>query len=285
MKRICSVLLALLLLAGCGAQASPPTTVTTVPPTTAPAPTAAELTVDASAENDTLSLTLAAVDAQGQMGYTATFYVKNKTDRTLTVKLKSLAVNDCVSHKQWQAELPALGTVECRLAIVDDSYKLGGTEQPEKLDVVLAAWEGEDEVSKLWTVFYPGGAAWEAKAYTPDLVLVENEDLTIGVVGYDPADPLGYGVTLYLENKTRDDLLFDLGEAKVDNSPCQPLFAGTVPAGKRSFAVVSWYLADLQKLGIEAPAKLELPFAVYDIDNYLAEPLLEETFELTPVWE
>lgn len=280
MKRICSVLLALLLLAGCGAQAAPPTTVTTVPPTTAPAPTAAELTVNASAENSVLSLTLAAVDAQGQMGYTATFYVKNKTDRALSVKLKSLAVNDCVSHKQWQAELPALATVECRLAIVDDSYLLGGTEQPEKLEVVLAA-----EDTELWTVFYPGGAAWEAKTYTPDLVLVENEDLTIGVVGYDPADPLGYGVTLYLENKTRDDLLFDLGEVKVDNSPCQPLFAGTVPAGKRSFAVVSWYLADLQKLGIEAPSKLELPFAVYDIDDYLAEPLLEETFELIPVWE
>lgn len=288
MKHICLILAALLLLTACGGQTEQPTTVTTVPTTTAPAPTAAPLAVGETAENDAFAITLAAVDGESLSGYTMTLQVKNKTDKALRVELDSLTVNDCVSHKQWETELPALATVESTISIVDDSFMHGGETEIKKVEMFFTLWEGETELADgaLWSVFYSGGdAGWTATPYTPDLVLVENEDLTIGMVGYDPADPLGYGVLLYLENKTGDDLLFDLGEVKVDNSPCQPLFAGAVPAGKRSYALVSWYLADLQKLGIGDPAKLELPFTVYDTDDHLKAPLLEETFELLPVWE
>ena len=72
----------------------------------------------------------------------------------------------------------------------------------------------------------------ETTVAVTELTLVDDENCTVIIKGYDGDALLGYGVNVYLENKTDKELVFSLGEVSVNGYMCDPFWAATVSAGK-----------------------------------------------------
>lgn len=128
-----------------------------------------------------------------------------------------------------------------------------------------------------------------ANAATPvleeDLVLVDNENCTFKVTGFDPNGLFGYTVSVYLENKTDKELMFTLTDVSVNGFMCDPFWAETVTAGMKSNTEFSFFAADLAVCGISDVTDIDMTVDVYDSVDYMADHLVTESFTVYPLGE
>ena len=126
-----------------------------------------------------------------------------------------------------------------------------------------------------------GGAGGGAVAsYTK--TLINNNDCTVKITGVDPNGFYGYTLDVYLENKTNTTLMFAVDDVSVNGYMCDPYFAETVAAGKKSNTEISWFESDFEDSGITTVNTIEFTLKVYDDDNWDAAYLVEQTFTLYP---
>lgn len=102
------------------------------------------------------------------------------------------------------------------------------------------------------------------------------------ITGFEPDNLFGYTVNAYLENKSDSNLMFSIGDASVNGFMCDPLWAETVAAGKRSNTAINWMSSDFEANGITEVESLTLPITVYDADNWTDSYLVEDTFTVEP---
>ena len=109
-------------------------------------------------------------------------------------------------------------------------------------------------------------------------VLVDNADVTfqITVVENDPI--WGYTLKVFLENKTDLSLMFTLEEVSVNGYMCDPYWATTVAAGKKSNSTISWLDSTLEENGITRVEEITFTLRAYDNNDWLAEDVFQKTF-------
>ena len=122
----------------------------------------------------------------------------------------------------------------------------------------------------------------ETTAPVTELTLVDDENCTVIIKGYDADALLGYGVNVYLENKTDKELVFSLGEVSVNGYMCDPFWATTVSAGKKANEQITFFESDLEANGIENVEEISFTLNVYDNADWLAEYLVKESFTVNP---
>ena len=122
----------------------------------------------------------------------------------------------------------------------------------------------------------------ETTAPVAELTLVDDENCTVIIKGYDADALLGYGVNVYLENKTDKELMFSVGEVSVNGYMCDPFWAATVSAGKKANEQIIFFESDLEANGIEIVEEITFTLNVYDSDDWLAEYLVKEVFTVNP---
>ena len=115
-----------------------------------------------------------------------------------------------------------------------------------------------------------------------EVTLVDDENCTVIIKGYDEDALLGYGVNVYLENKTDKELMFSLGEVSVNGYMCDPFWARTVSAGKKANEQITFLESDLEANGIEKVEEISFTLNVYDNADWLAEYLVKESFTVNP---
>ena len=115
-----------------------------------------------------------------------------------------------------------------------------------------------------------------------EVTLVDEENCTVIIKGYDEDALLGYGVNVYLENKTDKELMFSLGEVSVNGYMCDPFWARTVSAGKKANEQITFLESDLEANGIEKVEEISFTLNVYDSGDWLSEYLVKEVFTVNP---
>lgn len=111
-----------------------------------------------------------------------------------------------------------------------------------------------------------------------ELVLVDNEDVTVKVTGINEDTVWGYALTVYLENKTDKELMFSLNTVTVNGYMCDPYWAKTVAAGMKSNTEISWFADDLKANGIKEVEDVTFTLRIYDSNDWTAEDVLNESF-------
>ena len=122
----------------------------------------------------------------------------------------------------------------------------------------------------------------ETTAPFAELTLVDDENCTVIIKGYDEEALLGFGVNVFLENKTDKELMFSIGEVSVNGYMCDPFWAATVSAGKKANEQIIFFESDLEANGIEIVEEITFTLNVYDSDDWLAEYLVKEVFTVNP---
>ena len=122
----------------------------------------------------------------------------------------------------------------------------------------------------------------ESEVAFEELVLVDNEDCTFKVVGIEENGMFGYGVKVFLENKTDDNLMFSVSDVSVNGFMIDPFWASTVAAGKMANEQITFLESDFETNGIEKVDEITFTLRVYDNDDLTEEDVLKETFTINP---
>ena len=114
-----------------------------------------------------------------------------------------------------------------------------------------------------------------------DHVLVDDDNCSVIITGYEPDNSWGYAMKLYLVNKTDRDMVFSVDDSSVNGIMCDPFWADIVCAGKTSYSTVLWDKNALTENDITEVEEISLPLKVY-ADEDMGNPYVDDTFELTP---
>ena len=93
---------------------------------------------------------------------------------------------------------------------------------------------------------------------------------------------MGYGVKVFLENKTDKELMFSVDQVSVNGYMCDPLWATTVAAGKKANEQITFFKSDLEENNITKVEEITFTLNVYDNNDWTAEHLVTETFTIKP---
>ena len=125
---------------------------------------------------------------------------------------------------------------------------------------------------------YPYGAE-KAQRYVRqsqpgDLVLADNDAVSVTVTGFAWDSTLGYTAELFLVNKTEKNVMFTVEDASVNGYMEDPFYARSVGAGNCAFSRMSWSNQTLEELQISQVEQIEFTLRAYDEENWAAEDLL-----------
>jgi hypothetical protein len=110
------------------------------------------------------------------------------------------------------------------------------------------------------------------------VVLVDNDDVTVTIVSIDDDTMWGFGLNVFLENKTDKELMFALDNVSINGFMCDPLWAKSVAAGMKSNTEISWFENDLEKNNITNVEEVTFTLRIYDANNPLGKDVFKDTF-------
>lgn len=305
MKRITGMILALailLTLAACGTATPAPTgnggsdtgTTTAVPDeTTVPAETKAdEISFEevVAVDNEYCTIKITSVDEDAIFGYTLKAYLENKSaDKTYMFAVTSASINGVMADPLFASEVAA-GKKANESILFSDSGMDADIGEYTDIELNFRVYDSNDfmadPVAEQTVHIYPYGED-KATAFvrTPadtDTVLIDNENVTAIVTGYEEDEIWGYTANLFLVNKTDKTVMFTVDDVSVNGFMADPFFADEVDAGKCAFSSISWSDTTLAENGITTVETIELTVRAYDSNDWMAEDLAKETITLAP---
>lgn len=304
MKKLIALLLALFLLASlaaCGGSSDatnpagsgkPGSNETKTPepgantPKTEPAaPAFQECTV---IDNEFCTVKITEITESLLSGYVLKAMMENKTsDKTMCFTIDSASVNGVACEPFLSVEVPAGKKANKDISFSGDALK-PLTEAYTDIEIALRAYDAEswEDITSETFHIYPYGeekaTRFVREAQPSDLVLLDNDQCTVVVTGYDPDSIWGYAVCFYLVNKTDMMLTFSADNVSVNGFVCDPYWAKNVAPGKVTFSNMDWSSAAFEQNGITAVEEIEFVLSVRNTDDFFADDLFSETFKLNP---
>ncbi|MBQ6582528.1 MAG: hypothetical protein IJH77_01735, partial [Mogibacterium sp.] len=95
-----------------------------------------------------------------------------------------------------------------------------------------------------------------------------------------PESMWGFDLSIFVENKTDKTIMFAVEDASVNGYMLDPFFATEVSPGKKENTEISWLKDDLEKNGIETVEEIELQIRAYDVEDWEADALIDDTFTI-----
>ena len=249
MKKLFCLLLALLMtisMVACGAEDKK----TTDKNKPAPITFQEQVLVD----NEACKLQITGIEPDGEFGYTLNATLENKSsEKTYVFALTDSSVNGVVANSIFGMELTPGETV-------NESICIGDEELQEALgdftDICISfkVYDPEDwaaePVAECTEHIYPLGKD-KAKNYvrTPsdsDVVVADNDNVTIMVTGFSQDDYYGYYAKLYLVNKTDSAVTFSADQVSINGMMADPYFSTNMEAGEAVFTNIVWDVSFLE---------------------------------------
>lgn len=294
-------LMLLLFITACGSKSGtetvqtesiPASENTSVPETTVPVETEELIPFEETVlvDNEDCTVKITGIDADNIWGYTLNAYVENKTDKELMFTLNNVSVNGFMCDPLWAVTVTPGMKANEEISFLSADFDRNGVETVTEIALTLRVydsndWSADDFVNEIFTLYPLGEDAvkpFERISSEDEIVLFDNESCTMIVTGFDPDSTWGYTMNVYLENKTDQNLMFTTQDASVNGFMCDPYWATTVAAGKRSYTGISWMSSDFEDNGIAEVESLTLPIRVYNSDDWTEEDILKETFTVNP---
>lgn len=115
-----------------------------------------------------------------------------------------------------------------------------------------------------------------------EMVIIDNENCSFVIKSASQNAYVGMTVEVLLENKTDKTLLFTWNNTSVNGFMHDPFWAEEVAAGKKANSTVSFDTYQLENYGVESVDEIEFTLYVYDSDDFMADPYVNEVFTIYP---
>lgn len=115
-----------------------------------------------------------------------------------------------------------------------------------------------------------------------EIVLADNDDILFKITGVENDPIWGYSLNVYIENRTEAELMFSIDDVSVNGFMCDPFWADSVTAGKKSNSSISWFESNFAENGITDVEEIVFTLRVYDCNDFTADDVLLQTFTIAP---
>ena len=247
-------------------------------------------------DNDYCSITITGIESDGLLGYyELDVTLVNKSSDTAYDFVADDGAVDGVQVDPYLFEDVAAGKTAYATVYIYEASTLEEagvtfTDIEIAFYVVNSDDWTEDYVAEESVHVYPYGedaaTTFVREAAEDDLVVVDNDYVTVTVIGYDPDYLYGYAVELYVVNKTDGYIWMYSSEESVNDIMVTGYYSDTVGAGRSSYGTLYWLSSSLEDdAGIEDPASevssVEFRLLAYDYDD-LSNTYADEVITLNP---
>ena len=231
-----------------------------------------ELTV---VDNEYCKIVLTGIEPDNIWGYTIKAMMENKTaDKTYMYSVESASVNGVQVEPFFATEISAGKKSNEEITISDDSLEANGIEKFTDIELSFHVYNSEDwgeEAAANETVhIYPYGeenaASFVREPQGTDNVIVDNEFVSIIVIGSETDEYGDFLIKLFIQNKSEYDLMASEDNASLNGYMADPFWASSVKAGKCKFSELSWFASDLEANDITEVTDAEFNIRVYKYD-------------------
>ena len=246
-------------------------------------------------DNDECSIVITGVNPDGIWGYTLDVELENKSsDVTYMFAVRDASINGVESDPLFATTVAAGKKSVDEIYFTDDDDLIeNGIDVFTDIEISFYVYDDDnytgDYVAEETVHVYPYGeenaTTFVREDLETDTVLVDDDNVTVIVTGYELDEIWGYTVNLYLVNKTDTSVMFAVEDASVNGYMSDPFWANSVPAGDCAFSSMSWSESDLEEIGItdleSGIETIEFTLRAYDNETYVDE-FVNQTVTLNP---
>lgn len=240
-------------------------------------------------ENCTIKIT--DMEEDSIWGYTLKAYLENKTaDKTMMFSVSSAAINGVSADPLFAAEVAAGKKSNEEIIFSIDDLEENGVGDITDIALNFRVSDSNDwsadAIAEASAHVYPYGEEnavhFIREAQPEDVVLVDNEYVSVSVIGYEMDDIWGYTANLYIVNKADVPIMVSVDEVSVNGYMIDPFYADSVAVGFSAFSGISWSESDFADNGIQEVESIEFVLRVYDETDWMADEFFEEVITLNP---
>ncbi len=243
-------------------------------------------------DNDECTIIISELDADNIWGYSVKTDIENKSaDKTYMFSVESGAINGVSVDPFFAAEVAAGKKSKDTISFSDSQLNEYGVGEVTDIELTFRVYDSNDwtadPVAKETVHVYPLGedkaTTFVREAQDSDVVLVDNDQVKVVVIGTEDDSIWGFTVKLYMENKTDHSVMFSVDEASVNGYMADPFWATSVNANKMGFGSMSWGTSSLEEIGISDSSEIseiEFKLRAYNDDDYSANDIVNDTFTL-----
>lgn len=239
-------------------------------------------------DNESCTIKITGVDPDDVFGYALNVYLENKTDEKLMFSVDYASTNGVENDPFFASEVEAGKKENTTINFYGELDEIVGYYS----DIFLGFrvydsedWEADDVVN-VSAHIYPYGedkaTAYVRESKDTDTVLVDNEYVSVIVIGYETDDILGYTVNYYLVNKTDKALMISVDDESVNGYMLDAFYSTVLEPGFTAFSDMYWSEEDFEENGITDVEEIQFTLNVYDADVFGGDYLVEKEITLNP---
>lgn len=244
-------------------------------------------------ENEQFSFKILSVEEGGRDGYAINLQLENKTENTLSFSFDNVYLNSVLCEPYWSRTLKAGETKEATISFEYTTFEDLNLENVTSIHFLLEVrnfdnWS-EDPLLESTYVYYPYGedavVVYDYE-FGPDAhVIVEDENVTFGIIDFEYNDYSDYVANVYLENHTDKYLMFSIDEVSLNGFMCDPYWALPIAPGMKGLTDITFSADDLELCEITTVTDMEFTLTAYDDNDWSADYLVEDKFVVYPLGE
>lgn len=223
-------------------------------------------------DNESCTVIVTGYEPDNALGYTMNLYILNKTALNLTFSLNNVTVNGLMLDPWWSTEMAAGKRAHCSVTWFGSEmtdYNIGDVTMISFGLSALDAtnWEAADLAGVTATVYPMGEEAakpFERPSAETDIVLMDNEYVTIIATSIGTDADGNYTMVLYMQNKAWQNIFIKPSNVCINGIELDPWWGATVTAGKATFGSISWFASDFEYNGITAVETITMTVSVFD---------------------
>ena len=248
----------------------------------------AEITI---VDNEYCSFKITGIDPDNMWGYTLKAYLENKSsDKTYMFSVINATINGVQSDPIFGSSVAPGKKANEDITFSDttlDKIDIGAVTD---IQLYVRVYDNvdwmADNIAEETIHIYPLGeenaTIFVRESQPDDVMLIDIDEASVILTGYDPDNLWGYAVDLYLVNKTDKHLMFSADNVSVNGFMMEPYFAKLVSPGAIAFSSMSWSESSFVDNGITSVDEIEMLFSIYDSDDWLSDNLIDQKLTLNP---
>ena len=257
-----------------------------------------KLTIDINTvyiDHDECSIKVTTIDPYSIWGYRIYVQLENKSvDKNYTFYIEDIAVNGVMCSTLFSTTVAPGKLANDDITISTSVLKENGIVDFTDIEISFKVYEsgqyGTDGIVRETIHIYPYGEDKATKfvreSQPGDIVLVDNQYVTVTAIKFGYTSSGGYEVDLYIVNKTSDtELSVSLDDVSINGVMIDPFYSTSVLAGKSEFSTVSWSSTALNNNCVEDVTDIEANLTVDDANDWFADDIVDKIINIYPKGE
>lgn len=242
-------------------------------------------------DNEDCAIRITGIEPDSIWGYSLKVLLENKSvDKTFMFSVVSAAINGVSADPFFASEVAPGKKANETISFITDELEKNGIGDFTHIQLDFNVYDSNDWTAESIAVasanVYPYGeenaVSFTRTPQSTDVVLVDNDQISVTVTGFEQDEIWGYTANLYVVNKTDVPVMVTADEVSVNGFMVDPFFADSVPAGKCAFTSMSWSDSALEENSIPQVETIEFILRVYNENDWMADDYVNQHVTLNP---